>query len=843
MSNERQPWMPQGIPMHPDEDEDEDVVEETEVGEELEGAGAETRDSEKELEAEAEAVAEDKPISPRIRRSWESDRDYSDRMKELDQAILDKRAAVAPAKKSEPSPSTTPGGWYPGKRGRPPKNRGIEHPTAPIAAKPKPPQQPQQPQRFQQPAQVRAPVVVEEDDEDEKVEEQPKMSKNKGSGKYVTHQGIPHDRIKELIATGFPQVNLVVRRRAPNGRFEAVVAGHIIDTVDLLDIEAKIAGLSGGGVYEVESRDPADLGNFIIPRFVVQVAGVAKPSPHMVANATGMPPAGLGGLGVSSFAPAGSFGGWGAQAPTPPAMYDPNGRMQPPPDLPNVYRSYPIEQQWHLWQQLNPGKLPQGASMHSDQVAMYAEQNAQREKQALMAENARLGSKVDQLLERINKSEIAAEKARHQGEMEALRAEVRAMQHKDVSPQGIAQLAALAPFVPVFVEWVKSRSTTDTNAMQAQNKQMELLVSRLDSNKKPDTQTIEMLKVLAPIAAPILISMVENRSPSAVATANIESLKAQTAMMEFMGDFVKKHADSQEQEPWWLPIVHSTFESLKDMIAQRALSGGGAPAGLPSGQPQQSTAIQQAKPVQQPARRSAPQVLAVDPNNPAHWAALAKQNPQAAEMTRMVFANLSPDLGFHTHEWKVLLYNLHIKLDPGEFAQFLADHLDHLATFGMLPPVLVEIGARPLEILAQVIGSMPIAKVDPQYAQAVVEKSAAEILQRLREREKVAAEDAEDAQEAVAVAAVAAVKTNGHSQADVEDGVVIYGQEEGKHGTQSSGVPLRMGNTGPGEDEAEGEEEAEEAIDEGAADPDEEGLDYEGEEPEDEGEDPPEANA
>lgn len=633
----------------------------------------------------------------------------------------------------------------------------------------------------------------------------PALPGNKGP----IHPECPIDQIEQALTNGYQQVNLRITRRAPDGQWATVESDKIIDTKDLFNLESYLRSKAGGGKYVIEVRNPANLKEYVIERYYIVMEGLPMPvqntpaAPYMGASVgpspMSMPSFGAGmssngpvpTIGIPSVLPGSSgmpppAGNHGPQAPvlTTPGMpmqlsdmYDQYGRLKPPPDLPNWFRSYPAEQQWAIYQQMNPGfqmpRPPTGASMYSDQAMAYAEQNTQRElstakqnqtraEERLAALERELRAQAETAKEREQQARLEAEKAKHEADLRALRAEMESWKHQSTSKapekSWVEMAAGLAPFVPVFVEYVKSNKHQQEVAMQAQNKHMEVLVAAMKQDAPKTDSTMEIFKALTPV----FTQMMENRSPQAIMQAQHLSNESQLAMLKFVQDVNKDliHAQQQTSEaqpPSWFPLVTGVLETVKEAAAANVLKNAMEAPAL--GAPPQPQAPQIPTHVQVQSSKIMPDL--------GSWVELEKTNPVAAQATRLVFNNLDPKLGFHKPEWKILIFNLHHQLDPVTFASIFADTIDHFTVFGLIPGLLDGIHEKPVEVATKLIGVLPIAQQNAAYAKAVIEAIGEEITTRERERKMVDKETDEEAAEEEAIEPAEVLTFTGK---DVKDG-------------------------------------------------------------------------
>lgn len=575
--------------------------------------------------------------------------------------------------------------------------------------------------------------------------------------KIPTHEEIPRDEILQ-IAAHYSEIRLDIKRQAPNGTWSNIRQAIICPPAALFDLQGAVEALAGGGTfvyivadpntkqqlvprwkehYDISPKQPAKgwtlawdperqvlapgpyEGSITLPDAAPTVmAGAASygggfPGHPFQAALTAPPGAGLPPLprGAQAGAPA----VYQAMLEGPQPTYDALGRMLPPPEnlIPPWLRGWQPEVQWnHVFEERkakvlsgqgsldNPWvhhEIRQSGDLKAQLAAQQAANNALRRE--LDEKLAQINERAQQEIERAREEKVRMEKelerARHEAELKELRALIETRR----SGFNMAEMAsALAPFAPAIVAWMTSGNETRKAERESEVK---LLTTMLTADKgKKDTGLAETLTALAPLVVPVVVKMLETRGPQA--TAEVLQIEHEQRMMltKMIVDMVQQMAP--EPEPAWKQLVDALIQGIGGTLAQRQLVASTSPRAIGSGSPQQT---------QQPAQDPTVAVLQ----------RMREEDPDAANDVQMVFSRLPQDMGFHTHEWLVLLFNLHARNDPEELVPHLFDHLQHCQAYNLLPTPLAEVFTKPTETLQTVFGVLPIAQKDRAYVEQVIQ--------------------------------------------------------------------------------------------------------------------------
>jgi hypothetical protein len=149
------------------------------------------------------------------------------------------------------------------------------------------------------------------------------------------------------------------------------------------------------------------------------------------------------------------------------------------------------------------------------------------------------------------------------------------------------------------------------------------------------------------------------------------------------------------------------------------------------------------------------------PQGAPNWADLAKIDTQAAELTKLVWDQMPKNAGFHTHEWALIIFNIHALTEIPAVAGAFIEHLEHLRQFSNLPPILRDVFEDDT-VIDTLLNALPIAQINVEYTNNLAQT----IKQLLADRagvvdteggdEEVEDEDEDDEEEVEETSAMAA---------------------------------------------------------------------------------------
>lgn len=566
----------------------------------------------------------------------------------------------------------------------------------------------------------------------------------------------------------------IYKKRQTSGGAEPLTKTWSAELRELIDgrLDERIFNEWGGGDYTVEVRIPGTLE--VLQKYRYSKAGMPK-QPGTAAPygyAPQQPAFGFPG-GFQGAIPSGGGPMYGIPGVNiPPGAYVmpgmvpqlmANGALTPPPaDLvPAFARGLPLVEQWNaVYGELaRSGRLPAGASIHSDALAsQHAHAWEARERQAA-TEAKELRDRIEKMeRERAEDAkradrERAADAARvaeerHKADMRLLEQKIESMSAASRGPSTMEMFTGLATVLaPVAVAWVQSNAKRDADMAAAQQAQQlelarmgrestSLIVSTI-ANKPQSNGLEDIVKLLAPLT-PVFLKWMDADSPSKRAEV-LQMMNTNMLMnLKMVSDMINMQAESLPETPSWLPaaqgIIGALLEGFKNMggLGGKALTTP-APKGLPSGSNGASVPAQT--------------------DEDAVWHHLEAQDAEAAAKTRQAWALIPQDAGFHTPEWRILIFNFYMKLLPTELAPLIADYVEHLLKFGMLPPAFVGPDPKqPLiithsrETLAQILNAL---QHEPAYTKQVIEACVKEFEERTKGDDADDADDEETQAEVV----------------------------------------------------------------------------------------------
>lgn len=624
---------------------------------------------------------------------------------------------------------------------------------------------------------------------------EPIVAKDKTHKGVPAKEEIPRDEIFELEATGISEVKLDIRRQLPRGW--ASIRNNIrLPPKALFDVRDPVVQLTGGGVFEFSVYSVED-NERLLPRWIERYEGPPRlPPPEYtiawdegkqllsvilrsdLANASA-----VGGFGASQSLSAGLRGPgpvYGPMQPQPPQGAQPmptqqdlvqlawqqigkpamvNGQIQPPPEgaLPQWAKFYPVQQQWDmlitdrvraLEESVRSGTF-QGGGAALNMANQWVHHEI-RQQGDLKAENASLHSMLqgirDQLQQKIEgvsreaqariereaearaRAEKELERERGQREFAILEGKLKAVELANSVPKPGLDVVGLATALgPVFAAYMQTQAQM---AKLERESQMQLILAM---TKKEDSLT-PLIGGLGPLFAPVLVKMLDNNSPSA--RAQIQDMEHEQKLMQLkmMADLVASMAPAEET--WQDKLVQIAMATLGRM-------GGG---GMPQLPPPQTPRVLPSQPQPQPQQPQPNQTRSQAPPPPTLFDKMLQQDPEAAQAVQLIYSQLPMELGFHSHEWMSIIFNVQTRQMPDELAPIVCNHLVNCQNFGNLPLPLQDVFENTRGALERVFRPLPIAALDSAYVEQLIDAVASEIaeLQDSGEEEDDDSNGAED---------------------------------------------------------------------------------------------------
>lgn len=614
-------------------------------------------------------------------------------------------------------------------------------------------------------------------------------------GRIATLKEVPVEAIEQAIRNGVEELTAKIKRRNARGQLGYIISGINQKLSEILDgtFEKWLRDLAGGGQFYVDLTNPSDPLDRPIKPFEITIEGPMKLVDRS-ANAHL--------FGPTATMPVWQQPGWqpGAPPPVPTAApqytvpgtgYQAPGTFQAPPILANMPWAQGLSpaDQWAVAQQLEaklgPAAVAPGATLASDQMALrqiadlkaeVVQARAEKQHAEATLENER---KVHQkemttLNERLDKIEKTAAEERHKAEMRVLEAKMDALatrKHDEPSTDWAKLAAALAPIGTAMI------TSSNTRDQEVQKLQFQTLQTMLAADKKKGGDG-ELLQHLAPILAPVLLQLVQNKSPEAQANLHATLMDAMMHNMSMTAQFVQSMTEiqnnAQGEMPWWVPIVQGAVSSLTDIAtAWAAMKGDQAPKlphgvirrpmGLPAGMPGVEQGMP-GMPGMPGASMPAPAAGGIYRNlddaagsAPPLSQPPVQQGPNPETVVRIIM--MSPQLPreFKTPEWERVLLAIHRQENVLETAELTLGLLVHLQRFDRLPAQMGEVFDKPQEVLTAMIGDLPIKQWAPGYLKALIDALVMMITQDDEDEPEDAEEDEPEPEDAEVVEAEALV--------------------------------------------------------------------------------------
>lgn len=577
--------------------------------------------------------------------------------------------------------------------------------------------------------------------------------------KEPTLDEIPREAVINLASGGYEQVRVDLRRQLPNGTWAGVKGNILVPPKALFDFQNVLRAFAGGGTYIFDVLDPSSKER-IVPRWKDIIGGnpTQPPSDKTIIwdeqrGTLAIVDEGVA-HGLTSQGPAADYQHLGGPTPFLQGALTsgaPNGGVRPSPDqirnmayaqgpqpqrdaagnlmppaphlLPKWMHGLPPSVQWEnvlkarvsdLEERVNKGdptasqwvhhEIRRGGDLQSELASTRTELANLRAQMEDKIDQARreATAKVEAALEAKSRAERELEQTRADARYEALEAKMMAMNQKP-GPDLVGLLTAAAPVLTAFM------STNSAKSETAQKRETEFMTTMLATvnQEKPSLWSPELITAVGTLAVPLLTKLLDSSGPQA--SAELMEIEHTQRMMQFKMLSELISSSVPEQSPW-MPVIESAIQMLGSgamMMKNRQLPAQPRGIGAGGGQPQG----QDAPPDEQLEQ-------------------MRQSDPEATRDIELIYQRVPPSLGFHTPEWRVILWNLHTKLDPEEFAETLVEQLLHNARFQRLPGPLENVFADPEGALRTTLGPLPIAQKDPEYVEAVIAATIREIESR-----------------------------------------------------------------------------------------------------------------
>jgi len=396
------------------------------------------------------------------------------------------------------------------------------------------------------------------------------------------------------------------------------------------------------------------------------------------------------------------------------------GRLQPPPSglVPPWLATFAPDVQWqHVMTERvkkledqtrnNPAGAQDGGGLAnhwiSHEIRAAGDLKAQNAalQQTLANIEARTAERIEGLRKELESAVLAerekrerAERAEEQAKADARYSELAARLDAQNSQKPLIDWNALVGLAGAFAPVLSARTSAEADTRKSERaSEMQLLTAMLT---KKESSGFDSLVALAPLITPLALKMMETNGPQA--HAELLGIEHEQRMMhlKMMADMLS--SISPDPPPAWQPIVEHLINAF----------GGSMLRGLPG--------------PAQPQRLPPP---ATSPTPTEHGlehliSRFAESDADAAADVHSIYQRLPAHLGFHTHEWATILFNVHCRLDPEELAEVVTAHLVHCDRFGNLPGPFANVWVEPELSLRTVFTPLPIMEKDAEYTEQII---------------------------------------------------------------------------------------------------------------------------
>lgn len=379
--------------------------------------------------------------------------------------------------------------------------------------------------------------------------------------------------------------------------------------------------------------------------------------------------------------------------------------------------------------------LPPGASLASDQIALkqvadlkaeLAEAKAQREAvmAKLEAERESHTDEVKKIFARIEKSEAEAKDREHKLQLEMMEKRFTAQLEKlsvekSQKRESIADYApVMAALAPVLTAMLTSGRDVTAKAAESQAALMQTFITT--NAQKKDSSTLETIKVLAPILAPMALKMMESRGPDAQSKAYEVLADSNMQQMAMMAQFIQTMAASQGDQSPWVPFLQQAAGGIMETIGAYMESKKQA-------QQQPPRLIHQghAQPLPAPRPEAQQQGVAysteeapTDTTAEATSADTKPSKPDATQVTNLIMANPAVPAQYKTNDWAAVIYAVH---DLQPIKNTVGAYLAQLEKISPnFPPGLHDVAENPAGATRRLLEALPVWRYAPVYVNQFV---------------------------------------------------------------------------------------------------------------------------
>lgn len=483
---------------------------------------------------------------------------------------------------------------------------------------------------------------------------------------------LPLEQVKAAIEQ-YPEVQLIIKRQTAKGTW-ASLPNQTMPTVELATIDEWLRNTHGGGRYRVSPRNPQNELEEVISAFYAEIPGAPKPpaterqrAPSPFGPGYGVRPGGV---------------PWNAM-----------------PYVRNIVDSKDDDDKDKFDPSMFMSQTPDAIAMEQvrELRAELREMRSERERDKQEAER-----KIDQ--EREAKARLEKEQQKqqqqHEKELMELRMQLIAAQSAPKGPQvdWVALLVGMAPVFKGLIDSSKDRQALQLQAQQEsaklQTQGLQTMIQTLEKGSKKD----DTLKDLVPLVMPLILKMMDEKSPGAVTKLISAMADNQLQTISMVSQLMQQMTPDNDNP--WMDVARKAIEGVQSvaeqMVEVQAVKTGAAPNGRSNGS-------------RLPAQ-AAPKELGPH-STPKDFADALLDAP-----------NLPSEL--RTQQWHQLFQQIHdVRMPAKDTAAAISQHLEHLADKNKLPAmfdgVLDESENPPSSYLRPFLQQLPIAQLSPKRLEAL----------------------------------------------------------------------------------------------------------------------------
>ncbi len=525
------------------------------------------------------------------------------------------------------------------------------------------------------------------------------MARRRGyvsTGKPGTVSECPEDKIRE-IQEEHPEICVMLQKRDMKGHL-ANLSQRFCPITDLLDgtLVDNLRDETGGGTYRIDPRDAITRQVHIVPPYVVTISGPAK-AVGSVVDATARP----------AVRPVHAVPTYAQQAQAErAAAIDPN----------TVWARSPDE----IASEVADDYRNQAAALRAE-MRTYADKAART---------------IDTLKQQLDAEKRDKEKKEHESQLQLLRQELRAIAEKPVAVakptlDGTAIVGLVTAAGTILTAILSSGAERQRVAVErqaqaeerrraAEQQQFQLILGLMKKDDKGNNGAVDILKVLAPVLAPLLPKLLEGRDPTKAAELLSSMAENQMSMLSMVATSMQSMMGEPEN-----PMIAMLRDTVGGVIAAASKASEIAQSQNPANRPTPGIPANRPMAAQatQPQPEPATEVVAAAPTN-TQPATVATPPKNGRPLTAPQYAAMLmqhpewPDDMKHP-EWKSILIEMHGTAPAESTGVAVAHKLQAMFQRGVLrediAAVFTDNSDQPRSVfLRHIFDTFPVAQDNPE---------------------------------------------------------------------------------------------------------------------------------